>query len=401
MPDPAPRREVYAWGMYDFANSAFTTSIVTAIYSYYYCREVGGTTRWACAVSIAAGLVFLAAPVVGAICDVSARKKRFAAFFWLLGCAATAALYFVKPGMALFGAGAFIVGFFAFESSVAVTNAFLPELSPPERTNRDSGIAWAMGYVGGGLCLAVNLAMYERGLQHEGFLAVAAWWFVFALPFFLFVRERATPRPHAGSVVAAGFGRVFRTLREVRAHREMYKFMIAFLLLSAGLFVILAMAGPFAQTELGMEQKSLILLILMIQAVAAPGALLFGRLADRFGGRRVLLAGLLLWVAVCACAYFVRTQTQFWFIGGAVALVMGGTQSVSRALVARLAPPEQVAEFYGLFAVFGRLAEAVGPLAYAGAIALTGNPRGGILSTGLFFLAGLGVLWTVRLPNER
>lgn len=400
MAEPAPRREVLAWGMYDFANSAFTTSIVTAIYSNYYVGHVGSETQWAYALSIAAGLVFLTAPVVGAICDYSARKKGFAAFFWLLGVAATAALWFVKPGMALVGGAIFIVGFFAFESSVAVTNAFLPELSSPEQTNRNSGIAWALGYVGGGLCLALNLLMVEHHLS-ESFLVVAAWWFVFALPFFFMVRERATPRPVPGSIVAAGFGRVFRTLRDVRANREMYKFMFAFLCLSAGLFVILSQAAPFASKQLGFDQKTLILVILMIQAVAAPGALGFGWLADRYGGRRVLLAGLLLWIAVCVWAYFVRSQLEFWFLGAAVALVMGGSQSVSRALVARLAPPDQIAEYYGLFAVFGRLAESLGTLAYAGAIALTHDVRAGILSTGLFFLAGLLLLWTVRLPNER
>ena len=399
--------------MYDFANSAFYTTIMSAVFPVYFAEfvigdKLRGERLWGYTTSVAFLLVLLTAPILGAICDFAGRKKRLTALFWILGCGATAALAIPGPGQGFLAAGLIIAAVFSWQTTVQLTNAYLPELATPTQTNRVSGFAWAVGYVGGGSCLGLNLWMISRGealgAQSEWtryvFLSVAAWWFVFAFPFFLGVRDRAVPKPPDGGYLGAGIRQSIRTLRSIRANRELYKFLFAFMLINGGLVTVLTQAALFGRNNLDMTPKELVLVMLMVQIVAAPGALGYGVLADRIGTKRTLYSLLVLWVAMCVWAFFMQRKGEYWGLAAIVALVMGGTQSVCRAAIAQMSPTEQTAEFYGFFSVAGRLSEVVGTFVYPTAILLLQTPRAGILSVAIFFVAGAVMLSRVREPSS-
>lgn len=410
----ASRGEIVSWAMYDFANSAFYTTIVSAVFPVYFAVEiigdkVRGAQLWGYTTSVAFLLVLLTAPILGAICDFAGRRKRLTALFWIVGAAATAALALPGPGQGLFASGLIVLALFSWQTTVQLTNAYLPELATPERTNRISGFAWAVGYIGGGLCLGLNLWMMNHGDEAGAlpqwtryvFLTVAAWWLVFAVPFFLGVRERGVPRPPEGGYLGAGIRQSMRTLRSIRANRELYRFLFAFMLINGGLVTVLTQAALFgSQKPLEMSETDLVLVLLMVQLVAAPGALGCGVLADRIGTKRTLYGLLVLWVAMCVWAFFLKRPAEFWGLAAIVAVVMGGTQSVCRAAVAQLSPPEQTGEFYGFFSVAGRLSEVVGTFVYPTVIILMKSPRAGILSVAVFFIAGAVMLSRVREPSS-
>jgi UMF1 family MFS transporter len=389
--------------MYDFANSAFYTSIMAVIYQVYFSDVVvqgpHGTALWGYTTSAAFALVFVTAPVIGAICDFAGRKKRLTALFWAVGCAATAGLALTGPGDVWPAALTLIAALFCFQATVALTNAYLPELVPVERANKTSGFAWAMGYVGGALCLGLNLWMVHRGWTRQTFVVVAGWWLLFSIPFFVFVRERARPRPAPGGYVAAGFRQVRTTLMNIRENRELYKFLMTFMLINAGLITVVLQASNFGRENLGMSPEELVRVILMVQIVAAPGAMAFGWIADRLGSKKTLFILLASWMAVCVWAYLTRTKGEFWGVAALVATVMGGTQSVCRAAVAQLSPTDRVAEYYGFFAMAGMASEVVGLSIYSIAIAALQDPRAGILAVAALFAAGMGALATVREPR--
>ena len=417
----AGRKEITAWAMYDFANSPFYTSIISSIFSVYFVsvlvpegntifgREVSGMAVWGYTTCVAFALVVVAAPIIGAICDFTGRKKRLTGLFCVLGCLATAALAFPRAGGYAAAAPILITALFCWQVTVALTNAFLPELAPSGKMNKISGFAWAMGYVGGALCLVLNYYMIYHGTnvgQKEHwvrltFVVVGAWWLLFSIPFFLGVRERAVPRrPPGGRLALAGYRQVLTTLRSIRRNRELYKFLIAFMLINGGLVTVLTQAAIFGKMVMGMEEPELILVILMVQIVAAPGALAFGFMADRLGTRRTLFVLLFFWITMCVWAYVMSAKWEFWGLAAIVAIVMGGTQSVCRAAIAQLSPREQTAEYYGFFAVAGRLSEAAGTFLYPTVIIMMRNPRAGILSIAGMFVVGAIALTQVKEPSS-
>lgn len=404
---PPRRREILSWALYDFANSAFATSIIAVVFATYFTRSVvppegfsllgrswSGEALWNFAGAVSMGLVCLSAPFIGAISDYTAAKKRLLAAYWLIGCLATGLLFFVHPGMVVFGAALFIVANMGFAGGNALYNAFLPELGPPEGMARLSSLGWGLGYAGGGLCLLLNLGMLKTWSVGACFAVVAAWWFLFALPLFFFLRERAAPRPiPAGrSLAGAGFADVFRTLKNIRRHRELFKFLLAYLLFNEGVETVIFNAAVYGQSVVGMRQKELIAVYLVVQAVALGGALLFGEIARRLKCKRAILVTLFIWLGVLIFAFFVVSRTMFWILGICVGLVMGGTQALSRGLFGEMTPKEKTAEFFGFFAIGGKFAAALGPLLFGAVTQATGTMRWGILSVGAFFLGGLLLL---------
>ncbi len=414
---PVRRREILAWALYDFANSAFATSIVAVIFATYFTRGVvspegawllgrrwSGEALWNFAGAVSMGLICVSAPFIGAITDYTAAKKRLMTAYWLVGCLTTGLLYFVQPGMVVFAMTLFILGNMGFAGGNALYNAFLPELGPPEKMARISSFGWGIGYVGGGLCLLLNLVML-RGSASVGscFAVVAAWWLVFALPLFLLVRERAEPKPlPAGrSVVGFGFANVFRTLKNIRRHRELFKFLVAYLLFNEGVETVIFNAAVYGQNVVGMTQAELIPVYLAVQGVALGGAFLFGAIAEKVKSKSAILLSLLVWLAVVTFAFFVASRLTFWILGVCVGLVMGGTQALSRALFGELTPREKTAEFFGFFAIGGKFAAALGPLLFGAVTQATGTMRWGILSVGVFFVGGLLLLLTVDVERGR
>ena len=402
----APTKEITAWAMYDWANSAFATSILTAIYSRYFALTVvpedsaiKGETWWNWANAISMILVCASGPVIGAITDYTGSKKRFFRFFWLLGVAACTSLVFVHPGDVTLGFVLFILANIGFGASVALNNAFLTELAPPDKMDRVSSFGWAMGYVGGGICLALNLVMFkvmkdDGAAARWGFALVGLWWFLFSLPAALWLKERATPkpRPPGSSLLVLGFADVARTIRNLRKHKELFLFLLAFLFFNQGIETVISNAALFGEKAAGMEGDAIILLVLVIQIVAAVGAFVFGRFAERAGSKRVIALSLFIWLGVLLFAFFTSTPGMFWALGISVAIVLGGTQALARGFFAQLTPPAKSAEFFGFFAIGGRAAAALGSLLFGTVSQLTGHMKWGIVSLAVFFITGMILL---------
>jgi UMF1 family MFS transporter len=428
--------------MYDFANSAFATTVLSVVFNVYFVQRVvppggvrlfsahvDGAALWGFLVSASMLTVFLVAPVLGALADRSGRKKAFLTAFWLLGCASSAALFFVRPGDVAAGAALFLLGNVGFAAGNIFYNAFLPSLADERSLGRVSGFGWAVGYLGGGLCLALDLFMIRSpetfGLTNVDFLPVRAsllsvgvWWFVFGLPLQFWLSEGASPRfhstaresggdPHpagmffllrsAADELRAAFGRLAETARNLGRYRNLAWFLAAYLLYNDGIETIIVMASVFGAQALGMPQDDLVLCFLMIQGVAFVGALGFGWLADRLRHKTAIYMSLAVYAGVTLWAYHMTSAREFWALGVVVGLVLGGSQAASRSLMALLTPAEKSAEFFSFYGLTGKLTSAFGPLVF-GVVSQTAGLRAGVLSLLVFFLAGGLLLIPVREP---
>ncbi|MBI4566326.1 MAG: MFS transporter [Planctomycetes bacterium] len=404
-PPPAPvsRREIAGWALYDFANSAFATTILAVVFPLYFTRTLGAPEPyWGYCVSAATIVSAVILPVMGAMCDYTAAKKRTLLIFWLIGCAATGGLLWAESWEV--AAVLFMVGLVGFEASTAIYNGFLPEIAPGRESTRISSIGWAVGYVGGGLHLVVALLLIKRpswfALDPESLVptraaiaSVGIWWFAFSLPMFVWLRERARPRPLpiGRSLVGAGFRKVLSTLAGIRRIPTLARFTLAYFIFSDAVQTVIVMATLFGSRVLGMADQDLILCFLLIQGVGAVGALAFGKVAGRMRDKPALIVCLIVWCGIIAWAFFIRHSWEFWALGVAVGLVMGGTQAIARSLLSRFTPLSSVAEFFGFYAIVGKFAAALGPAAYGLVVQATGSFRMGILSVGVFFAVGLAL----------
>jgi UMF1 family MFS transporter len=416
--------------MYDFANSPFATTILAVIFSTYFERVVAGGEQgslflgvrlpgaaiFAYALSTSMAVVAVLSPVLGAMADLAAAKKRYLAVTCYLGAGLTALLATVGPGDVHSGFVLFVLANIAFNASLNFYNAFLPELAEDQQMGRVSGYGWALGYIGGALVLVLNLVMLEYPhllgfpegaftVQHC-FLSVAIWWALFSLPTLLWVRERATAAAApAQGYWRAGWSRVVVTLKKVRHYRELTKFLIAFLIYNDGIETVIAMAAIFGAATLGLREDELIVFFLVVQATAFVGALAFGWLADRIGNLRTVMLTLAVWSGVVLWAYLLGwsgdPRREFWILGILTGSVMGGSQSCSRALQGLFTPERYSAEFFGFFAVSGKFSSVFGPLIYGYLISTTGSVQRAILSLLGFFVIGMAILATVREGRGR
>ncbi len=423
---PVQKREIFGWAMYDFANSAFATTILAVIFNQYFVTVVAGGERgvnlfgfhlhgasfFTFSISISMAVSALVSPFLGATADASGSKKRFLMVFCYAAILFTGLLYFIHAGDYWMGAVFFIIANIGFAEGNVFYNAFLPELSSEQNVGRISGLGWALGYIGGGLLLAINLVMlkYPEWLGfpvgyftvHDCFLSVGLWWFVFSLPTFLFLKERARGTDPSSQRVSfrAGYQRLQHTFRRVRAFKELTKFLIAYLIYNDGIETVIVMASIFGAEVLGMETHEIILYFLMIQGIAFFGSLIFGFLADTVGNKKTVMISLGIWSLIVLWAFrlgiFGSPKSEYWILGILAALVMGGSQAASRSLQGIFTPDANSAEFFAFFGVSGKFASVVGPLIYGILIAITGSVRSGILSILLFFIAGMAILWTVN-----
>ena len=415
------KREVFAWMMYDFASSAFVTTVVTVVFSTFFTtvlaggkegmlifgRPVPALTLWSFALAISAVLVAVTGPVLGALADAGGHRKRFLILCAAVGSLATCLLFFltgpqhVWPGFIIF-----IVANFAFSSALVFYNAFLPEIAEPAEVGRVSGFGWASGYLGGGLCLVLSLALIGRpgwfGITAQGywpirltFVLVGVWWFCFSLPTFFILRENAARATGPRPTLLGSLREVASTLRHVRRYPDLFRFLIAYFLYNDGIATTIIMSAVFAQEELGMSTDDIIKCFLMIQVVALFGALIFGWIADKAGKRRAILGSFVIWVSVLIYALVVRSPAGFWGMGATIALVLGGTQAASRSLMSEMTPAGRSAEFFGFYSFSGKLSSAIGP-ALCGLVKLaTGSIRLSIFSLIALFIIGAVLLWTV------
>jgi UMF1 family MFS transporter len=423
---PVQKREIFGWAMYDFANSAFATTILAVIFNQYFATVVAGGERgveffgirlhgasfFTFSVAISMAISAVLAPFLGAVADASASKKRFLMVFCYTAILFTGLLYFIHAGDYWMGAIFFIIANIGFAEGNVFYNAFLPEISTEQNMGRISGLGWALGYMGGGALLAINLIMlkYPEWLGfpaeyfnvQDCFLSVSLWWLIFSLFTFLFLKERVkkTIPSTGGNFFREGYRRLQHTFRRIKTFRELTKFLVAYLIYNDGIETVIIMASIFGADVLGMGTGEIILFFLMIQGIAFFGSLIFGFLADVVGNKRTVMISLGIWSLIVLWAFWLGilwdSKTEFWILGVLAALVMGGSQAASRSLQGVFTPDANSAEFFAFFGVSGKFASIFGPLIYGILIAFTGSVQSGILSVLIFFIVGMAILWTVN-----
>jgi UMF1 family MFS transporter len=412
------RRERWSWYLYDFGNSAYASVVLLAVYSAYFQGEVvggaEGSRLWGISVAIAMLVVALLSPVLGAIADFAGSKKRFLLFFTVMACLFTAGLFFAKPGMIWIGMGFFILAEIGYRSAQVFYNGLLPEIAEPEEMGRISGNGWAVGTAGGIVCLLIILpliVLFEGTFIVRLSLVITAVFFaVWAVPIFLWLRERAQPQvlPEGENYLSVALTQLWMTIKTASQFKEFLKFMLAFVIYNDGIIMALDFAAIIGAVLFGMDQQMLIVFVIVVQVTNVVGAVVFGQLVDRIGGKRSLFLSLGLMVVVIVWLYLNQTQTGYFLIGALAGFAMAGAQSVSRTMVAIFAPKGQSAEFYGFFSVAGRTSSFIGPVVYGfiaaeaalwfqaqgqgGSLAEQSGQRMAILSIAAFILVGMVVL---------
>jgi UMF1 family MFS transporter len=405
-------REVWAWSMYDFANSGYTTVVITAVYNAFFVAAVAGkapwaTFAWTAALSVSYLAVLLSAPMLGAWADAHAAKKRLL-LFATAGCALfTAALVFAGPGAITLAIVLIVLSNFFFSTGENLIAAFLPELADSKAMGRVSGWGWAFGYLGGLVSLAISLA-YILWAEKQGqpatqfvpvtMLITAALFALCAVPTFLFLKERAVPQPAAGPA----WRRVLETLQHARQFQDLRRFLVCILFYQAGIMAVIALAAIYAQEAMKFTQQQTIVLVLVVNVTAAIGAFGFGYLQDAIGHVRAMALILAGWIAMIATAYFADDAATFWVAANLAGLCMGSSQAAGRAIVGYLSPRTREAEFFGLWGLAVKAASIFGPLTY-GAVTwiFHGNHRLGILAVGVYFVVGLALLAGIDVERGR
>ncbi|MBN1304279.1 MAG: MFS transporter [Anaerolineales bacterium] len=426
-------REHWAWYLYDFGNSAYAAVVLLAVYSAYFQGTVvggkEGTRLWGIAVGIAMLVVAVIAPVLGAIADFSASKKRFLLGFSLLCWTSTALLFFVEQGTVLIGVLFFVMAEIGYRGGQVFYNSLLPEITTPKDLGRVSGNGWAIGSLGGILCLLLilpailflpDLISIKGSLVVRSSMVFTAIFFALSsIPAFLWIREKAKPQslPKGETYLSIGFKRLQRTFKAVRQFREFIKFIVAFLIYNDGIIMALDFAAIIGAVLFGMNQTQLILMMIMVQVTSVAGAYLFGMLGDRIGFKPSLYVSLGMMTLVVIWMVFCQDIVSFFVIAGLAGFALTGVQSISRTLAGLFAPSGQSAEFYGFFSVAGRTSSFIGPTIYgllaAGAagwfqklgygisLAEQLGQRAGIVSIAIFLVIGTVLLLTVNEKRAR
>jgi MFS transporter, UMF1 family len=423
------RPELRAWAMYDWANSAMVTTIITAVFPIYFasvaCAGVmdeNEATRWfAIATTVGMVLIAVLSPLLGTMADFNGRKKRMLGGFLALGLASVAGMFFIYRGDWILASVLFILANIGANGSFVFYDALLPHIARDDEVDRVSTAGYALGYVGGGALLALNLAWIQKpgwfGLPSGenltmaqatlparlSFWSVAVWWLVFSIPMF-----RRVPEPKAAGLpagydprtvlpVRAAVDRLIETGHALRRYRQAFVMLLAFLIYNDGIGTIYRMASIYA-TEIHIDQSVIITAILLVQFVGIPCAFLFGMLAGRIGAKRSIALGLLAYAGICIVGYFMSTGTHFLILAVLVGAVQGGTQALSRSLFASLIPRDRSGEFFGFFGTAEKFAGIFGPAIFAAINGLTGSSRGAILAVIAFFAVGGLLLAWVDVP---
>jgi len=409
-----------AWACYDFANSGYTTVVLTTIYSAYFVAVIAAdveetspgmaTLLWTMAIALANIIVLVSGPVIGAIADYQASKKRFLLATTVLCVCSTALLAGILPGQVEPALILLTLSAIAFASGENLIASFLPEIADSEKMGRISGFGWSFGYFGGLLTLACCLAYINlASAQGQGasdyvpvaLLVTALIFAITATPTFFWLRERAQPRPmpEGISFLRVGFGQVSQTLSRAAQLPDLFRFLWCLTLFQAGVSTVVVIAAIYAQEVMGFDSQQLIVLIMVVNLTAAAGAFVFGFAQDHWGSVPSLAGSLLLWISAVLITLFADQPRDLWLAGNLVGLAMGATQAGGRALIGRLTPEARNAEFFGLWGLAGRAAAILGPLSYGLISRLSGGDhRAALLSTLAFFVLGLILLFTV---NER
>lgn len=408
--------EQRAWAWYDWANSAYFTTVITAVFPAFFATYAAAglepaavTARFGAITTLSVALVAVVSPLLGALADSRGIRKRLLGLFMAPGILACLAMVFIQRGQWQLAAVLFVIGNIGVSGSLVFYDSLLPHVARPEETDRVSAAGYALGYLGGGLLLLLNLAWILQPAAFgfadaaqatkASFASVAVWWLVFSLPLFRRVPEPEhvlevgeAPGRHA---LVAAFARLRRTFGEIRRYRHAFTFFLAVLLYQDGIQTIIRMASVYG-AEIGIGQTSQIAAFVMVQFIGIPCAFLFGALGARIGTRRALFIALGVYTLIAILGYFMTTATHFFVLAALVGTVQGGAQALSRALFSRLVPASRASEFFGFFAIAERFATVLGPAVFTLSVILTGSSRSAVLAIVVFFAAGAVLLGMVN-----
>lgn len=419
------RQAIWSWSLYDWANSAFSTTVMAGFFPVFFKQywSLGvdptlSTARLGLANSLAGILVALLAPLLGAIADQGGARKKFLAFFAFLGVVMTLALFFVSKGQWVFAAGFFVIATLGFSGANIFYDALLPSVASKKKMDFVSTHGYALGYIGGGLLFAVNVAMTINptafGLANPAaavrvsFLTVGLWWALFTIPLLLYVQELKNPVPPAqGYVLVRGFRQLAQTFHEIRKLKVIFLFLLAYWFYIDGVYTMIRMAVDYGMS-IGLASKDLILALLLTQFVGFPSTLAFGKLADRISAKKAILIGIVVYLGVSVWGAMMKSSYEFYLLAVTIGLVQGGIQALSRSYYAKLIPAEKSAEYFGFFNMVGKFSAILGPVLIGGVgLFLRSLGTGSVLasrlsisSVGILFIIG-GILFAlVKTPAQ-
>lgn len=414
---PVDRQTVRAWVMYDWANSAFATTMMAAVLPIFYStvaastlhNEQLATSYWGLTQSIAMLFVAVLTPILGAVADYSGYKVRFLRIFSYLGILASLCFVFVGNGDYMLASFLFILGTIGFTGGNSFYDALLNDLVIPEKRDYISSKGYAFGYIGGGILLVVNLLLIEKsslfGLPDSltgtyiSFASVAVWWYLFSLPLFRKVKDKKTGGNHTfGQYAAIGFTRIRDTFKRIKRYPELLKYLISYWFFNDGISTIITMATIYG-TEIGLGTSHLIGALVITQFVGIPFTLLFGKIAERLGSKLSLYISLSVYVLIVLLGFFMTETWHFYALAIIVGMVQGGSQSIARSIYSRLVPQDRPAEFFGFLTVSSKFSAIVGPFVFSVVGLMTGSSRLGILALVVFFIVGIAMLMKVNLSK--
>ena len=413
------RRELRAWAMYDWANSAFWTTVIVAVFPPFFSdyaaaglQPAAATARFAWSTTFAVTVVAVLGPILGAVADYRAVKKKLLAVFMAVGVVATLLMATIERGNWTYAALLFVVANIGVAASQVFYDSLLPHIAAPDELDRVSTSGFALGFLGGGVLLLVNLAWILSpatfGLADTvaaiklSFASVALWWLIFSIPLLRRVPEppRALESDETGgdNSIRAALLRVWETFHELRGYREAFLMLVAFLLYNDGIQTIIRMASIYG-AEIGIDRNAQIAAFVVVQFTGIPCSFLFGSLAGRVGPKRAIYLALGVYIGISILGYFMTTTWQFFALAFLVGTVQGGSQALSRSLFARMIPKHKSSEYFGFFSVFEKFAGIFGPALFAASVTIFGSSRAAILSVIVFFVVGAAVLTRVNVAQ--
>lgn len=420
------RFRVFIWTLFDFANTSYSIVVVTFLFAVYFKHTIAsgepiGDFYWSIGTSVSMLITAIISPILGAIADFSAGKKRFLLFFTFICIISTALLFFMNQGDVAKALILFIIANVGFEAGLVFYDSFLPEITSPKNYGRVSGYGFAMGYLGSLTTLAVVYPFISQNMIKETFPVAALIFFVFAIPIFIFLQDTRKKVNRDKSYIKIGIERVFNTITHLKNYKNLALFLLAYFFFIEGVNTVIFFSGNYASTTLNFTMGELIIFFIIVQTTAILGSLLFGIIADAFGQKKSLVLSLIIWIFTIIIAFISSSSDtflikwlykitsiathdlirySFYLVGLLAGSVMGATQSTSRSLMSKLTPFDKKTEFFGFYSFFGKSSAILGPLVFGFVSYLTGQQRFAILTIGLFFIVGLIILSKVKEPKE-
>jgi len=398
------KKKIFIWTLFDFANTSFSIVVVTFVYAVYFKKVVAegksiGDLYWSIGTSLAMIITAIISPILGAIADYSAGKKRFLLFFTLLCIVATSSLFFVGEGEIFFGILLFVLANIGFEAGLVFYDSFLPEITEPKNFGRVSGYGFAMGYLGSLATLAIIYPFIQAEMIKESFPVAALFFLIFAIPLFVFLKDNRKIKSEKVSYLNIGITRVWNTISNLKHYKNLAIFLLAYFFYIEGVNTIIFFSGNYASTTLKFNETELLIFFLTVQTTAIAGSVILGIIADSIGQKKTIIITLIIWLITVLLAYLVQDKSGFYVVGLLAGAAMGSSQSTSRSLMSKLTPPDKKTEFFGFYSFFGKSSAIIGPLVFGFVSFISGDQRLAIFSIGIFFLIGLLILLWVNDPK--